>query len=191
MDLLGILWGDETLDSPLMAKLFSIGAEELRTAAEFFWQVHGEKLTGDQINRVLAFWLKCVEWTKSQQIPPKQLLSALGRLAPYLSRLDPEAKQLLLAVVPFVHTDYSTDQMVEQLARLAESNPSATAEILERMIEASSPNYDMDDHLKHLLEKLFALGLRTETIRIVKKLGKSLPNMVAFYKQLISTNAQA
>jgi hypothetical protein len=94
---------------------------------------------------------------------------------------------LLLAVVPYVHTDYSTDQMVQELTRLVEGDPPAIAEILEQMIEASPRNYDMDDHLKHLLEKLFALGLRTETIRIIEKLRKSLPGMVAFYKQLVST----
>lgn len=74
---------------------------------------------------------------------------------------------------------------------MVESDPPATAEILERMIEASAPNYDMDGHLKKLLEKLFALGLRIETIRIVEKLRKSLPGMVAFYKQLVSTSASA
>jgi hypothetical protein len=184
---LAYLWNDETLESPLMAQLLSAGAEELQTAANFFWHVHGEKLTDDQNKRVLGFWHKSIEWAKSQSVPPKQLLSTLGRLAPYLRKLDAEAKELLLAVVPYVHTDYSTDQMVEELARLVESDPHATAEILERMIDANAPNYDIDDHLKHFLEKLFALGLRTETIRTVEKLRRSLPGMVAFYKQLVST----
>jgi hypothetical protein len=43
---LAYLWGDENLDSPLMTHLFAAGVEELQTAAEFFWSVHGKKLTG-------------------------------------------------------------------------------------------------------------------------------------------------
>ena len=35
-------------------------------AAEFFWRVHEEKLTSEQIVRVFAFWEKCLEWAKSQ-----------------------------------------------------------------------------------------------------------------------------
>ena len=96
-----------------------------------------------------------------------------------------------LSTITKADIDYSTDQMVEELARLVESDPPATAEILERMIEAKIPDYDMDDHLKRLLEKLFALGLRTETIRIVEKLQKSLPGMVAFYRQLVSISPSA
>jgi len=35
------------------------------------------------------------------------------------------------------------------------------------------------------------LGLRAETIRTVEKLRKSLPGMVAFYKQLVSAGQSA
>jgi hypothetical protein len=183
---LAYLWGDENLDSPLMTHLFARGVEELQTAAEFFWRVHGEKLTHDQVERVLAFWTKCLAWAKTQKDMPVLLLSRLSRLAPYLNTLDARAKELLLAVVPYVHRDFSTDGMIEELVRLVDSNPAATAEVLERMLDANVPNYDLDDKLKGLIQKLAALGLRAEAIRCVEKLRKSLPGMPDLYKQLVA-----
>jgi hypothetical protein len=97
---LAYLWGDETLDAPLMAHVFAGGVDDLQNAAEFFWRVHGEGLTPDQIERVLAFWAKCLEWSKAQSEAPTNLLSRLSRLAPYLTTLDERAKGLLLGVVP-------------------------------------------------------------------------------------------
>lgn len=144
---LAYLWGDETLDTPLMVHIFAGGVDDLQNAAQFFWRVDGEKLTPAQKERVLAFWAKCLDWAKSQPIAPANLLSRLSRLAPYLSKLDERAKELLLGVLPYVHTDHSTDQMIEQLGRLAESNSAATVELLERLFDANTPNYDLDDKL--------------------------------------------
>jgi hypothetical protein len=134
---LAYLWGDETLDTPLMGHIFAGGADDLQNAAEYFWRVHGEKLTPEQIERVLAFWAKCLEWAKKPEASPN-LLSRLSRLAPYLTTLDERAKGLLLGVVPYVHTDYSTDHMVEELARLVDTNPAAIVELLERMFDANT-----------------------------------------------------
>jgi hypothetical protein len=179
---LAYLWGDEDLASPLMGHIFAAGLEELKTAAEFFWRVHGEKLTDDEVDRVLAFWTKCLTWTTDQKAVPVTLLSSLSRLAPYLNSLDARAKELLLAVVPYVHTEYYlTDRMIEELVRLVDSNPSATAEVLERMLDPNARNYDMDDKLKGLIQTLAALGLRAEAIRCAEKL-----QMINLYKQLVA-----
>ena len=176
---LAYLWGIESLESPLMVQVFAAGSEELQTAAEFFWGVRGQGLTQDQVERVLAFWTKCLAWSKTQKDVPILLLSRLSRLAVYLNTLDARAKELLLAVVPCVHRDYSTDNMINELARLVDSDPAATAEVLERMLDESSPTYDIGDKLKGLIQKLAALGLRAEAIRCVEKLG-----MIDLYKQL-------
>src|SRR5262249_3941642 len=98
---LAYLWGDESLDTPLMAHIFACGAVDLQNAGNFFWQVHGEILRLEQIERVLAFWEKCLVWSKVQSEAPANLLSGLSRLAPYLTALDERAKGLLLGVVPF------------------------------------------------------------------------------------------
>ena len=183
---LAYLWGDEALDTPLMTKIFSGGIDDLQNAAEFFWTVREEKLTPEQTERVLAFWAKCLDWAKAQREVPVRLLSRLGRLASYLATLDERANELLVGVVPFVHTDYSTDQMIEELSRFADTNPAATVDLLERMFEAGTPNYDMDDKLKHLLHKLANMGYRAAVLRCIEKLRKTLPGMLEFYKQVIA-----
>jgi hypothetical protein len=94
---------------------------------------------------------------------------------------------LLLAVVPHVHADYSTDQMVEELARLMATDPAAAAEILERMLNAHSPNYDMDDKLKGLIQALAEAGHRAAALRCIDKLRQSLPGMLDFYKKLFAS----
>jgi len=135
---LAYLWGDETLDSSLMKRVFE-SARNLETASQYFWSVRGEKLTDDQIEQILAFWSRAVAWAKTQNVAPATLLSRLSRLSEYLKALDARAKELLLAVVPYVHTDYGADNMVEELDRLLDSNPSDTAVILLRMLEANAP----------------------------------------------------
>ncbi len=152
------MWGDESLTSPLMAQIFDGSVDDLQEASDFFWQVHGEKLTPDHVERVLAFWEKTLEWAKRQEKAPASLFARLARLAPFLATLNERAKALLLAVVPYVHTDYATDHMVEELDRLADSGSAAAAEILEHMFEASTPNFDMDDNIKKLLRKLYDKG---------------------------------
>jgi hypothetical protein len=66
-----------------------------------------------------------------------------------------------------------------------DSAPAATAEVLERLLDASTPNYDMDDKLKGLIQKLADMGLRAEAIRCVEKLRK-MPGMIDFYKRLVA-----
>jgi hypothetical protein len=183
---LAYLWGDENLDTPLMSHIFEGGAEDLQNSAEFFWRVHGEKLTAEQIERVLAFWTKSLEWAKQQPEAPANLFSSLSRLTPYLTTLDERSKELLRGVVPYVHADYSTDRMVKQLTRLVDTNPAGTVELLERMFDADTPNYDMDDKLKSLLHKLYDRGYRVEVLRCIEKLRKTLPGMIDFYKQLVA-----
>lgn len=185
---LAYLWDDEELDSPIIQKIFASGPSDLETMAEFFWSVRGDKLTDKQRQKVLEFWDRCLTWGQSQTRTPEQLIARLSRLSPYLETLNDDGKRLLLAVVPYVHNDYATDQMVEEIARLADSNPPAAAGILERMLEASAPTYDLDDKLKKLIEKLADLGLRDAAIRCAEKVRKTLPGMLDLYKGLLATN---
>ena len=185
---LAYLWDDEELDSPIFQKIFAGGASDLETMAELFWSVRDDKLTDKQRQKVLGFWDRCLTWGQAQSRMPEQLMARLGRLSSYLEPLDDVGKKLLIAVVPYVHNDFATDQMVEEIARLSDSNPPAAAEILERMLGASAPTYDLDDKLKKLIEKLAALGLRDAAIRCAEKVRKTLPGMLDLYKRLTATN---
>jgi hypothetical protein len=180
---LAYLWGDEDLGSPRMRRIFG-SAEDIQNAVEFFWQVRGEKLVSEQVERVLAFWEAALAWASAQPVRAETLLARLSRLAPYLSALDDRARSLLLDVISYVHSDYSTDQMVEELARLADSNPAGTIELLDKMFEANTPNFDLEDKLKDLLKRLYEMGFQREVLRLIEKLRKTLPDMLNFYKEL-------
>lgn len=181
---LAYLWDDEELDSAIVKKVFEGGADDLEIAGNFFWSVRGDKLTSKQRAKIFAFWDRCLSWSKSQTKAPQQLLARLGRLAEYIEVLDERAKGLLLGTVPYVHSDHATDAIVEELARLVDTNPPATAEILERMLEASAPTYDLDGKLRSLIETLAKLGQRDAAIRCAERVRKTLPGMVNVYKQL-------
>jgi hypothetical protein len=76
--------------------------------------------------------------------------------------------------------------MVEELSRLVESDPAGVAMLLERMLSASAPSYDLDDKLKKLIERLAELGLRAEALRCTEKVRRSLPGMLDLYKKLVA-----
>ncbi len=185
---LAYLWDDEELDSLIIQAIFSSGASNLETMAEFFLRVWGDKLTDKQVAKVLAFWDRSLSWGQSQQRVPEQLMARLSRLSSFVKTLDDDAKKLLLGVVPYVHNDYATDKMVEELSRLVDGNPTGAAEILERMLDASAPTFDLDDKLKKLLERLWTLGLRAEAIRCTEKVRRTLPGMLDLYKRFVAAN---
>ncbi|KRP96212.1 hypothetical protein AOQ72_17920 [Bradyrhizobium yuanmingense] len=185
---LAYLWGDEQLESPIIQTIFIAGVEDVETLAELFWQVRRDELTDVQIDRVLSFWERCLTWAKERAILSEHFMARLSRLSPYIEKLDDRTKTLLMAVVPYVHTDYGTDQMIEELARLVDTDPAGVASLLERMLESSAPDFDLDDKLKKLIERLAALGLRAEAIRCTEKVRRTLPGMLDLYKKLVRIN---
>jgi hypothetical protein len=185
---LAYLWDDETLETPIVQEIFKGGAGDLETMAEFFWGVRREELQEKQIQKVIAFWERALAWSQAQGKIPERLMSRLSRLSPYIAELDDGARRLLAGVIPYVHLDYSSDAMVEELSRLVDGNPAGVAELLEKMLDAGTPNFDLDDKLKKLIERLAALGLRAEAIRCADKLRRTLPNMLDLYKKLIALN---
>ncbi|MCP4614984.1 MAG: hypothetical protein GY844_00980 [Bradyrhizobium sp.] len=183
---LAYLWNDEQLDSPIVQAIFAGGVEDVETLTEFFWQVRQDELTGEQVARVIAFWERCLSWSKEGVVTSDQLMARLSRLSPYIKELNERTKPLLAAVMPYVHTDYGTDQMVEELTRLIDGDPAGVAALLEQMLESSAPTFDLDDKLKKLIEKLASLGLRAEAIRCTEKVRRTLPGMLDLYKKLVT-----
>jgi hypothetical protein len=133
-------------------------------------------------------WDRSLAWSESQASKPKQLVARLSRLSCSIETLDSDATRRLLAVVPYVHNDYAADKMVEELLRLVDSNPHVTAEVLERMLDASAPTYDLDNKLKNLIEKQAGHGLRDEAIRCTEKVRRTLPGMLDLYEKLVAAN---
>lgn len=103
--------------------------DDLEELARYFWMVRGEPLTQEQTERIFQFWDHSVAWGKSLSPPPARLFSRLSQLSCYLLVIDQRARNWLTAVAPFVQVDYNADELIEQLGRLADTNPSGTADV--------------------------------------------------------------
>jgi len=182
---LAYLWGEETLTSQIVQTIFSSGVDDVETLVELFWQVRDDTLTEEQIESVLRFWEYCLGWREQRSVKSEHFMARLSRLSPYVRKLDRRTMLLLMPVMPFAHIDHSTDQMVEELARLVDSEPDGVAALLEAMLNASAPTYDLDDKLKKLIERLAELGLRAEALRCAEKI-RWLPGMLDLYKKLVA-----
>ncbi|KRR14932.1 hypothetical protein CQ12_32355 [Bradyrhizobium jicamae] len=183
---LAYLWGDETLASPIVKAIFSSGVDDVETLVELFWQVRRDKLTEQQLESVLRFWEHCLKWWEQRGDKSEHFMARLSRLSPYVRKLDQRTMSLLMPVMPFAHIDHSTDQMVGELARMVDSEPAGVAALLETMLNANAPTYDLDDKLKNLIERFAELGLRAEAIRCTEKLQRSLPGMLDLYRKLVT-----
>jgi hypothetical protein len=184
---LAYLWDDEQLDSSIVQTIFAGGIDDVEKLAELFWEVRGDKLTDEQVEKVLAFWERCLSWSKERGEVTDHFMARLSHLSAYIKELNERTKSLLMVVVPYVHTDYGTDRMVEELFRLVDTDPPGVAELLERMLDSSAPKYDHDDKLKKLIEKLANLGLRAEAIRCTEKIRRTLPGTLDLYKRLVAS----
>jgi hypothetical protein len=183
---LAYLWGDENLGSPKLQSLFDEGRfDDIDSIVELFWQVRGEPLTAEQRVRIFDLWGKIVEWIKDAGSKPVALLGHLARLACYVSEIDERTKPLLLAVAPYVNRTYDSEMLVTELARLVDKYPADVADILQRTLEASLPDYDLDDKLKKLIRRLYELGLKEQARACAERLRGSLPGMLDLYKELM------
>lgn len=186
---LAYLWGDEDLNSAQMEYIFKGGTEDIQHGVQFFRQVHSNDLKPEQVERVLAFWKAVHEWANAQPTLSKILLAHLSRLTCYFSTLDDRAKSLLNIDIDYVHVNHSTDEMIKQFIRLVDSNPTGTIELLTRMIEANTPNFDFDNKLHDLLIILYRNGFHDKVFYLIDKLQKTLPGMLNLYKELCEAKA--
>ena len=189
---LSYLWGDERLDGPRFAYLFeNRRLDDLQGLCRYFWMVRGEPLTADQMEQIFLFWDRCVNWGATLTPPPAALFSQLSLLACYLTAIDERALRWLVAVAPLTPVFYHADGLIEQLARLADTSPGATARVLRVLLEAYQPSYDFKDRLKKLIAQLATqTESRSDAILSIDRVQR-LPGMVQLYAQLTSTAPSA
>lgn len=178
------LWGEETLDAPRIAHIFDTGrAEDLEVIARVFWIVRNEPLRPEQKQRILAFWERCVTWTKRQREAPARLLSFLSLLAVYVTTVEKREQELLKTVAPYVHIGHEAYEFIAELLRLAPTNPAEVTAVLEKMIAARAPDYDYEDRLRALLRTLAEKGQRDQVILMAERL-RQLPGIQELYDEL-------
>lgn len=181
---LAYLWGDEDLGSSRFTSLFKPDREDdLDQVSSFLWSVNNQELTKGQVELILCFWEKCIEWTRSVDELPVKLLSNLSRLSCYIESIEDREERLLCAVAPHVSEDYNSIEFIEQLDRLAERDPAAVSAAFQAMLKAHKPIYDYQDQIRSLLTKLDAVGLRKDAMVYADQL-RHLAGMREFFDQL-------
>lgn len=181
---LAFLLGDEELDGPRFLYLFETGnVDDLEEATEFFWRVSNQEMSSAQVERILAFWNRCVVLSQAMTEPPAKLLSKLGRLSCYIKLVEDRERDWLLAVAPYVHVGHNVNNFIEELDRLVEVSPANICIVLGKVLETFVPSFDFQDRLKSLLEKLWKLGHSNEAISFANQL-RHLPGMAQIFSKL-------
>jgi hypothetical protein len=180
----GYLWGEDTLDSSRFKFIFESKAEDaLAQINFFFWTIRGEKLKEDQVQRILQYWRRCLDWADSLPTPPIKLLSSLSGLASFLPDASGEKYDLLLNTAPYVHEHHGAYDFLKELRRLVEGSPKEVCTVLRRFIDTHEPMYDYEDRMRKLVARLAELGHRAEAIEFCDRL-RSLPGLYELFLEL-------
>jgi len=180
----GYLWGEDTLDSSRFKFIFESKAEEaLAQINFFFWTIRGEKLKEDQVERILQYWRRCLDWATSQPTPPIKVLSSLSGLVTFLPDASGEKYGLLLSTAPYIHEHHGAYDFLKELRRLVEGNPKEVSTVLRRFIETHQPMYDYEDRMRKLVARLAELEHRADAIEFCDKL-RSLPGLYELFLEL-------
>ena len=181
--ILAYLWGDEALDSPRFAYLFGPGQTgDLAHASSFLSDIGRSDLSEPQIERILKFWERCLEWCSTEPTPPGSLLAGLSRLVLYLDSIGERELPWLLEVAPHVHIDYNYDHFIMELGRLVDGSPAKVATVLGKLFETHTSVYDFSGTLPELLKTMAAKGHQAAAIELADKIHRNIP--LNLYKEL-------
>jgi len=165
------LWGEEELESSRFKYIFNTKrVEDLDEITRTLWTARDSDLGGQQKQRVIAFWDRCVTWSQVLAKPPAQLFSSLSTLTCYLPTADGRNRELLEVVAPYVHDGYNADSFFKELVRLVELSPDGVSVVLGKAIETRIPSFDFEDHIKSLLLGLAEKGKKTDAIQYAERL---------------------
>ncbi len=186
---LSYLWGDEQLDGSRFGYLLRTegGLEDLQHIASFLWSIRRDELSPEQVERVIAFWERCVD-SGADKSGVARLLSGLSLLASYVNVIDARALRLLLAVAPFAHLDHHGTQFIEQLDRLAGVSAEQVAEVLRAHLQRHTPPYDFHGHLASALRKVAQQGHKLTALDLIEKV-RDLDGMRDLYRDISGTAA--
>ena len=182
---LAYLWGEETLESPRFAWWFQKSEmHALSAVSHYFWSISKQEITEEQVELIMEFWKKCVDFTCSEDPSLDQLFSSLSRLACYIDSINATEETLMAAVAPFAHVGHNVDWFIESLERLADVNPQAISRLLTIVLDTHEPIFDFEDRLKSIALKFSQHQMNTEAIRLVDRLRR-LKGMPELYEKLI------
>jgi hypothetical protein len=144
----------------------------------------GQLLLDTQMEGILVFLERRVGCSETQIQPPERLLPTLSVLSSYLKLIDDRPLRLLLAVAPYAAVNYNSDRLIEELGRLAITNPVAPGTVRIALLQSYQPSYDFEDHLKKLVLVLAAHSDSRPNAILSAERVRYLPGMVQLYGAL-------
>ncbi len=183
---LGYLWKQEALDGPRFEYLFGKPLEEsLIKITSFMWSISNQSLEEEHIERILAFWERCVVLATGLERPPERLLSSLSLLSGYVRQLSEREVRLMKAVAPYVHVNHNLDHFMEALVRLVDQNKEQVCEIFGDVLRVQRPNYDLGGKVSRLLKSLAAYEpTRIQALKFASDLADHIRGMLDLYQEL-------
>jgi len=151
------LWGDESLeakDGLLAAILTQFDASDIHEIVRFFWGIHGEQLTSEQVEKILAVWRLCMSRIDEGRTDHHGILSDLGLLTVFLKEISDEQERWLLKIAKFIGASHNTEFFVEYLEKLADKSPRQVGEITLKIVQHNKPYYDFENRYESIVSKL-------------------------------------
>jgi hypothetical protein len=181
---LAYLWGDEALDSARFCLIFDIDrVEDLQTIASFLWSISNQDVAPEQVQRILSFWRRSIEWLRTLAKVPASFASSLSRLSVYLNNPDDEQLSWLEYIAPYVSEDHNGSEFVEQLLRLAPSAPQQISHVFRKVLAVYKPTLDYQDRLKTLIRTIASHGLKADALEYASHLIH-MPGMYELYEEI-------
>jgi hypothetical protein len=178
------IWGEESLDSPRVKFSFENNrVDDLEHAAWLFWSIRGEKLSKAELQKIVAYWIKCHDWAKTQGTIPTDLLAALGHLAWAMTDADGRNQELLLTAAEHLQRRHEVYELLVELIRLVDVSPIAVGNVVRRIVDQGGTSYDYEDRIKALIRLLAAHGQKQTALDCCNKLIM-MPGMSAVFKEL-------
>ncbi|MBT2117543.1 hypothetical protein KK141_18045 [Dyella sp. LX-66] len=184
---LAYIWGNETLDSPVVDAMFSDARiDDLLELAKTIGRWSDEKLSKEQIVRAKTLASALVGFGIQEPSRRRVLLSTASRFIGFAIGPTDADMSWLLSVAPYAQDSHESDHFLEALNRIVPEDAEKSFQLLCAFMSNYVPGYDYRDRLQALIRKLDSAGFHTQIIPIVNKLVMSGggPKWVELYKEL-------
>jgi hypothetical protein len=157
----------------LSSLLQSKDTEKIKMLIGLFWmqrdKLSKRELSGDEVKmkeRIVAFWRHMYQKQKAKPDPSieeQAILSHLGKLAIFLTKINEEKFKWLMLSALYVQIDFNSPYFIEYLNRLKERGKDQVksaiyvGEIFIEMLKSFTPNYNKE-HIREIVEHLFKQG---------------------------------
>ena len=141
----------------------------------------------EQVDRIIVFFNRMIDWSQSLDEPPAKLLSSLSMVICYIKYIDDEVLKQLKYVTPYL--GYNGSRYIEELERLDENYTHEVCDIFRRLSETYLPSYDHEDRLKSFIKMIAGKDkeMKIVALHYVDNLAKNgMPDMMELHLELKS-----